>query len=576
MGPYQLIEPIGQGGVGRVWRATETDPNGIERTVAVKLLLEARTDKRIVEQFVQEARLVAAFDHQNIAAIRDWGQIDEQWYIAMELVEGHDLRQILVHAGRQKVKLPLSYAIHIVRQVGAALAHAHDARDADGRRLKVVHMDVSPANILIRTDGAVKLTDFGLAKSRLEQGTMGRQHVRGKLPYMSPEQVSGIPLDRRSDVFALGTVLFETATVERLWRRRTIEQTAAAVRQADLEPRLDAHPKLDPIKDVLRKALARDREERYPGCPEMIADLDAILARLGPLDPVAMGADLEALCRRAIQTTGPVEAAGSLPSPGARVEQKRRRLDATVDIGLGKPTFRGTLTMQSWLRALAQFAITRATGRLRAMHKGKIRDVFLRRGKLAYITSDDARSDLMSYLVEHNQIDKPTAADVWDHAMAKDRDVTRELLERKLVEPVTLSRSLKRLQIRRFTEPMAWVGGRFEWFDRHRPPPYVLPVELGGIRVLKRIVQKRLRERHVTALLDEMAGPHTAVSLVEPTPLPHEEIDPSSLELRVLAALKDRPMAVGVLTIGHAPEDAERLRRFVLLLLLTGQAVASG
>ncbi|MFT7622743.1 MAG: hypothetical protein ACI9WU_001918 [Myxococcota bacterium] len=578
LGRYELLEPIGQGGIGRVWRASTVGKDGKPLEVALKLLLPGmQAKKRILEMFLQEARLCAGMVHPNIARIVDWGQADEQWYIAMELVKGHDLRQILVHTSRLGATLPLGYSLFMARATALGLHYAHEATDDMGDPLGIVHMDVSPANLLIGKDGAVKLTDFGMARSHLEEpAAFGRRSVRGKLAYMSPEQIDGLPLDRRSDIFALGTVLYEVITVERLWRRQTVEETAAAVREADLESRLAGKPIPASLAAVLRNCLAHDREDRYPDCATLVRDLDAVVRTEGAgIEAADMGVALHALCRRSFARTGPVGAVGSLFSwrvPSVRKARPALKLQATVDMRLGDPTARGNITTPGWLQVTAKLALRSSTGRLRAIYKGRIRDVFFRNGKMTYATTEDATEELVRHLIERGKVDQKKAAAAWDNATNKDRDVAGILLEAGLVDPLTITASLERLQLRRWAEPMTWAGGPYEWYEGHRAPPYVVPVLVDGLEALGRLMRKSLKEKHVTRLLTQIGVDRSPIELVEPAPFGPERIRASGVELRLISTLRTRPMALRVLLVGQGEEERSVIRRFVLLMLVSGLA----
>src|SRR6202035_1758460 len=217
-GQYTLQEKIATGGMAEVWKARMRGVEGFQKTVAIKKILPHLTDNsEFVGMFIDEAKLAAQLSHPNIIHIYDLGKIGRDYYIAMEYVEGKDLRSIL-NAGRKRdMPMPLGPALLIAGGLASPLDYAHRKRDFEDRELGLVHRDVSPQNVLITFEGDIKLCDFGIAKavSKASQTQMGA--LKGKLQYMSPEQAWGKPVDARSDIFSLGAILFEMLTGERLF-----------------------------------------------------------------------------------------------------------------------------------------------------------------------------------------------------------------------------------------------------------------------------------------------------------------------------------------------------------------------
>jgi serine/threonine-protein kinase len=285
-GRYLLLERIAVGGMAEVWLAAERDAP--DRRWAVKRLLPTLADDRtFVEMFLDEARLGAQLQHPGIVPVVDLGRVGESWYLCMELVAGLDLRRLLSRLRRDGDRLPVGLACWIALRAAEALDHAHRARDAAGRPLEVVHRDLSPANVLLGWDGSVRLIDFGIARAAL------RAHredpvLRGKFAYLSPEQVRGLPVDRRADVFSLGAVLHELLTGERLFGGPTDLAVMERVRSAEAAPPSRANPGVPPALDALvLRALAREPADRFPWA----ADLgEALLA-------FARGADRGDLAR---------------------------------------------------------------------------------------------------------------------------------------------------------------------------------------------------------------------------------------------------------------------------------------
>ncbi len=282
-GQYTLLERIATGGMAEVWKARMRGVEGFQKTVAIKRILPHMTDNAdFVGMFIDEAKLAAQLSHPNIVHIYDLGKIGRDYYIAMEYVEGKDLRSLL-NAGRQKsLYLPLSLCLLIASRVANALDYAHRKRDFEDRELGLVHRDVSPQNVLLTYDGDVKLCDFGIAKavSSVSQTLIGA--LKGKLQYMSPEQAWGRPVDARSDLFSLGSVLFEMLTGERLFAGDSEISVLESVRQGKVRSPRQVNPAVPKdVDDIVVRALAAAPQARFQSAGEMKHKLEAALASLG-------------------------------------------------------------------------------------------------------------------------------------------------------------------------------------------------------------------------------------------------------------------------------------------------------
>lgn len=278
-GPYRLLEKIATGGMAEVFRAKRTGVAGFEKIVAVKRILPHLSyNKEFVEMFVDEAKLVAGLQHTNIVQIFDLGKIGASYYIAMEYVAGVDLRSILRKLKERKLRMPLDLAMFVVSQVAAGLAHAHQSKDGDGRALKIVHRDVSPQNILISWNGEVKLTDFGIAKAASKATTTEKGALRGKLMYMSPEQAWAKPVDHRSDLFALGIVLYELISDQRPFLGSSDMSLLEKVRQGTVAPPSSLNPEIPArLEKLVMKALEKEPADRQRDAGAMHEELEAIL-----------------------------------------------------------------------------------------------------------------------------------------------------------------------------------------------------------------------------------------------------------------------------------------------------------
>ncbi len=272
-GKYLLADRIDVGGMAEVFVAS--GPDG--RPVAVKRLLPGYADNReIVTMFLDEARIAVQLDHASIVQVHDLGRVGESYYIAMEYVPGTDLFELQVRLREGGRLIPVPLAAYVASRICAALEHAHRRRDAEGRALGIVHRDVSPQNVLLSFEGEVKLIDFGIARAAHRVRPGEERVLRGKLGYMSPEMARGLPVDRRSDVFAAGTVLHEMLTGERLFAGGPELAVLEKVRNADVPPPSRRNPAVSPrLEKAVLRALAREVEDRTPWASDLASDLAA-------------------------------------------------------------------------------------------------------------------------------------------------------------------------------------------------------------------------------------------------------------------------------------------------------------
>ena len=285
-GRYELLRKLATGGMGQVFLARQKGPVGFQKLVVVKRLLpHLSEDSDFIKMFLDEARIAGNLNHPNIAQIYDLGDVDGVLFIAMEYVQGDSISQVNARANHlRKGGVPLGLKCRIIADAAAGLDHAHQARSPSGRKLGLIHRDVSPQNVLVGFNGNVKLIDFGVAKVsvKLSQTIVGT--IKGKHAYMSPEQARGEELDARSDVFGLGVVFYELLTSQRLFKRDSDMATLKAVVGTRVPPPSEVVPgapkSLDP---VVMKALARKREERYQSAGELqLAIEDFLLAERLP------------------------------------------------------------------------------------------------------------------------------------------------------------------------------------------------------------------------------------------------------------------------------------------------------
>lgn len=295
VGPYRVIRAIGAGGSARVDLAMIERAYGFQRQVVLKRPLEhLRGDPHVAETLRREAHLGGRLRHPNLVAVLDAGTHDGYVYLALEYVEGSALRAIMqADAGPRVRAVPLAAALSIVVGTARGLHEAHELVGADGAPLGLVHRDVSPANILIDRDGAVKLSDFGIAKDTRVSTLSGS--MRGTVTYMAPEQCRGHAFDRRADVFSLGVILHELITARRLFWAENDVASLHKVLSAPLPDPREVNPVLDPeLCAIAMRAIAREPAQRLPSAAELADRIEAYAARAGLVLGARAVADLVA------------------------------------------------------------------------------------------------------------------------------------------------------------------------------------------------------------------------------------------------------------------------------------------
>jgi serine/threonine-protein kinase len=262
--------------MARIYVARTTGIGSFERHVVLKMILPERADdESAVQMFLDEARLAASLNHQNVAQVFEVGEDAGIHYLAMEYVHGQDLRAVLARAGSQGTRVPLDLALTVVAGAAAGLHHAHERRTGDGFPMGIVHRDVSPSNLMIGYDGAVKLLDFGIAKATMRSVETQSGIIKGKFAYMAPEQCRGRDVDRRSDVFSLGIILYEVTTQHRCFRADSDFETMHRIVTGDIvrpSRLVQGYPQA--LEAIVIKALAIDPTQRYQSAGEVLEAIE--------------------------------------------------------------------------------------------------------------------------------------------------------------------------------------------------------------------------------------------------------------------------------------------------------------
>lgn len=284
-GPYTLLERLGQGGMAEILLARQEAIEGVERLVAIKRVHPSLTsDPGFVEMFRDEVRIVSRLSHPNIGHILDAGEVEGQWYLAMEYVQGRDLARVIAAAERSGSLVPVALAVEIGRQLCAALDHAHRRTDAAGHPLRVVHRDITPDNVILTFDGTVKLVDFGIAMAETRVARTQPGMLKGKPPYMAPEQILGQPVDGRADLFSLGVLLYRMLTGVHPFYASSPDQTFRRVMYETPPPAAEVVADLSPsLSALVVQAMEKDPARRI-GSARLFHDaLDRLVVSLGVL-----------------------------------------------------------------------------------------------------------------------------------------------------------------------------------------------------------------------------------------------------------------------------------------------------
>lgn len=269
-GRYLLLERIGRGGMAEVFRARMFGPGGFTKECAIKKILPSLLDDaQFVSMFIDEARVTAMLTHSNIVQVLELGQLDGHLFIAMEFVWGKDLLDVLARCARRSRRIPRELVLFTMMELLKGLGHAHMARNHAGDSVGIVHRDVSPSNILLSYDGRVKVSDFGIAKSQIQSDKTEIGTQKGKMGYMSPEQVTGGRIDHRSDLFAATVIFFEMLTMSRLFKEKNDLDVMLKIRDVNIESDLNRLRNLpSDLRAIIEKGLSRDASERFQTAAE--------------------------------------------------------------------------------------------------------------------------------------------------------------------------------------------------------------------------------------------------------------------------------------------------------------------
>lgn len=290
-GKYFLVDKIATGGMAEIFKAKTYSHGGFENLLVIKRILpHIGENEDFIEMFIDEAKVSVALQHPNIVRIYDFGKILENYFIAMECVDGKDTRNCLRKLARRKQYMPPRFCAYIAHETCKGLSYAHSKTDLQGNPYGIVHRDISPSNVLVSYEGEVKVADFGIAKAESNAYQTRDGVLKGKFEYMSPEQATGKEIDARSDIFSVGIILYETLTGRRLFKTESEIATLKKIRDCDFDPPSRLNPGVpEALENITMKALARYPEDRFQTAREMG---DALQKFLFPSTPDQVRAEL--------------------------------------------------------------------------------------------------------------------------------------------------------------------------------------------------------------------------------------------------------------------------------------------
>ena len=616
--------------MAEIWRANQFGVAGFQKQLVIKKILQHLADNDdFVRMFIDEAKIAVSLQHANVVQIFDLGSFQKEYFIAMEYVFGKDLLNLLIRCTHLRIRVPQKLAIFIIAETLKGLEAAHNAVDSRGNPLHIIHRDVSPSNVLISYEGEVKIGDFGVAKASRREVETQTGTMKGKLGYMSPEQVVGEPVDQRADLFSAGIMLYEMLAMNRLFHGKTELETLMLVRDCEVNKSIDELPLGigEPLKSVLRRALAKAPAERFQTATEFLdALLDHLFNEKLRVTTQDMGRFMKSVFAKEIEEelarqaeiarliselrpdgapiTGSIPAIeivdgeviqvkskasstsrfrikdddGSIFGPmGAKtfievVNRNGLRDNETISVdgsnwlvpaeldgvleGINlsaskevSPDYTGIFNRLDFARLLYRYAVCRGTGRLCLEHGTKRKEVFWRRGRPEYVTSN-LRSELLGeYLVERHLISRSRL----NEALASLSDfggrLGDALLHLKLLTPHDLFNALSAQVKAKLLEVFSWPDGSYAFYRGEHTSAQIVPLDLGAYPLINEGICRRLALDDIKAHFDGREGlPFFRLDHRILTP---EQLHLSTKQLRIWNA------------VGHGVPIIEQISRLV-------------
>lgn len=575
-GKYLLLDQIGTGGMAEIWRARQFGAAGFQKTLVIKKILRHLADNdEFVAMFIDEAKIAVSLQHANVVQIFDLGSVQKEYFIAMEYVFGKDLLNLLIRCTHLRIRVPHKLAVFIIAETLKGLEAAHTAVDSRGGPLTIIHRDVSPSNVLIGYEGDVKIGDFGVAKAHKREAETRSGTMKGKLGYMSPEQVTGADIDTRADLFSAGIMLYEMLAMNRLFHGKTELETLMLVRDCDVESALAKLPNgVSPtLRDILRRALARDPKHRYQTAGEFLdALLDHLFNEKQRVTTQDMGRfmksvfakeieeeqerqkQLDQLVESMLQASGgvprredpstrpplagappasaPEEEVGWSPYSRFRVRDRdgvvfgpmglntlvevvaRDGREAVAQVSVDEspwvapdavpglfaaeapvedaPDHQGHFDRLEFSRLLYRYAACRATGRMHFENGTRKKEIFWRRGRPEYVTSN-LRSELLGeHLVQRRLIGRRTLNEALKMLPEMNGRLGDALLQLEALTPHDLFNALVEQVKTKLLEIFSWAEGTYGFYKGEATSVQIVPLETSAFALINEGVQRRL------------------------------------------------------------------------------------
>ena len=618
-GKYLLLDRIGVGGMAEIWRARQFGAAGFQKQLVIKKILQHLADNdEFVRMFIDEAKIAVSLQHANVVQIFDLGAVLKEYFIAMEYVLGKDLLNLLIRCTHLRIRVPQKLSVFIIAETIKGLEAAHHAVDSRGTPLHIIHRDVSPSNVLISYEGEVKIGDFGVAKANQREAETRSGTMKGKLGYMSPEQVMGQEIDHRADLFSAGIMLYELLAMNRLFHGKTELETLMLVRDCDVAGAIDKLPTGIPesLVNILRKALARDREARYQNASAFLDDLlDHLFNEKLRVTNQDMGRFMKSVFAKEIEEeseklaaidqvvaehrqTFPEPAAtpypapvrtqtGSLRSPlprqpmqySPRSRFRVRAPDGTIFGPMGHKTlteivrregitegeevsvdagpwvpitdvpglldvesdspqpaadFSGRFSRRDFPRLLYRYAACKATGRMHLETGTKRKEIFWRRGRPEYVTSN-LRSELLGeYLVDRRLIARDRLNDALAQLPDFDGRLGDALLHMGLLTAHDLFTTLAAQVKAKLLEIFGWGDGQYAFFKGESTTAQIVPLEMGAYALINQGVCRRMALDDIKAHFD--GREHEPIWRLDHRVITPEQLQLSTKQLRVFNA----------------------------------------
>ncbi|RLB55148.1 MAG: hypothetical protein DRI34_10975 [Deltaproteobacteria bacterium] len=621
-GKYLLVDRIATGGMAEIFKAKSYGVSGFEKTIVIKRVLPNYSDDRdFIDMLIDEAKICAGLQHANIVQIFDLGRLQGRYYIAMEYVHGVDLAAVLSRLRKARRRLPLELCCFIMIEALAGLDHAHRAVSSEGEPLNIVHRDFNPSNILLSYQGEVKVADFGIARAARRTSKTMAGGLKGKMGYLSPEQVADLPLDGRSDIFTAGITLWEMLTCRRLYSGKTELDVLLKIRDAKVpDPRKWA-PELDAdMLGIVMRALRKRPEDRYGSAREFRETLDDYLFDRGvKVSPGHLEGYLKKLFadrleedRQRVKTGRVASTQAQPPKYWVRGTGQRPRgplelqelsdllagggLDATAEVlregeswrpvreipelavhlsrlpsaeesdPQAVATYQGLIAEVSFPKLFYRLAIAKEDGRLVLARTGVKKEIYFRQGMPEFVKSNQKQEMLGEYLVERGVI----TAEQRDQAVSAMKGFSGRLgdtlIQLGILQPHEMFEHLQSQVREKLLEVFSWNSGTYRFFSGQYYQGEVMPLKVGsyaliaeGVRRYTSLEMLRARYRpHMDRTMERVHNPYLNLNQLRLT----------SREQRVVDSIEEQRTLRRLLALGGSDrqEFTQSVYQVVFLL----------